>query len=242
MKEEFQDPGVRLPDNMIASAAQMAVQTLNQQIQPLAQLWAMASKVAAAKSPQPPVDPAVQKTYEAAMAEINRKAQADQQDAVISKAEFGLKQQSQQFEQQQVVQEMQRQAQQSQAEFQKEVQEFTRGMQQAQEALQATIKKNNDDFLIKLMTLQAEIEKRDKDHAEKLAEAMRVERPDFTPHIKQMSDMLGQVKESRTSESLDSMMQSLNALMQVMAAPTDISIIRDETGRPVGARKQLSHG
>lgn len=244
MQEENQNPRVKVPDAAVALGVQTIAQPFNQQVQSIMQLWAMANKIVAAKTPQPQIDPAVQKTYEAAMAEIQRKTQVDQTDAARAQNELMLKQAQQQFEQQQVVQQMQQQAQQAQMEFQKELREFAQGMQQAQEALQATIKKNNDEFLIKLMQvenankkLQAEIETKDREHAEKITEAMNANQVDLTPHVKQMQEMLGQMKENKNSDAMDALMTGMHGILQHLSAPSKLELIKDENGKTIGAVK-----
>lgn len=244
MQEENQNPRIKVPDAAVALGVQAVAQPFNAQVQSIMQLWGMASKIVAAKSPQPQIDPAVQKTFEAAMAETQRRAQLDQMNSQQAQRDFALKQSDQQFNQQQVIQQMRDQAQQAQLSFQKELHEFAQGMQQAQAELQATIKKNSDDFLIKLMTLenanqklQAEIETKDREHAAKIAEAMSANQVDLTPHVKQMQDMLGQMKDNRSSEAMDALMSGMHGILQHLAAPSKLELIKDENGKTVGAVK-----
>lgn len=244
MREENQNTQVKVPDAAVALGVRAVAQNFNSQVQSVMQLWAMASKIVAAKTPQQPIDPAVQKTYEAAMAEIQRKSQSDQAMHSLSQNELVLKQAQQQFEQQQVMRQMQDQARQAQMDFQKEVQQFAEGMRQAQADLQATIKKNNDDFLIKLMQveatnqkLQAEIEAKDREHAAKIAEAMNANQVDLTPHVKQMQEMLGQMKDNKNSDAMDALMTGMHGILQHLTAPSKLELIKDENGKTVGAVK-----
>lgn len=66
-------------DMAIAKATQFAAEQFAQLAQQLNPAFEEAAQIVQSKMPQPPGDPAVEKTFEAAMAEIERKKQADKQ-------------------------------------------------------------------------------------------------------------------------------------------------------------------
>ena len=99
MEGMFQQPPLRVPDATVALGVRITAQALQQQLGQIAPMWQSATQIVAKKTPQQPLDPAVQKTFEAAMAEIQRKTQVDQNDAKLAQAEFGIKQAEMQFNQ-----------------------------------------------------------------------------------------------------------------------------------------------
>lgn len=246
MEEEFQAPQVRIPDQIIDLGVQVTQQSLHQALAPLAPIWKMAAQIVNAKSPQQPVDPAVQKTFEAAMAEIQRKTQDDAARAKRSDQELMMKQQEMGFNQQQIVQQMQQEFAKQQAEMQNEIRMFAQSMQQANAQLQATIEKNNNDFMVKMLTLEKdneklrmEAEEKERQFAAKMQETLEANKVDFTPQVKQMGDLLGQIKESKSNDSLDAVLQGMNVIMQQLSAPADIQLVKDSEGKTVGARKTV---
>lgn len=244
MEEMFQQPAPRVPDATVALGVRITAQALQQQLMQIAPMWQAATQIVAKKTPQQPLDPAVQKTFEAAMAEIQRKTQVDQNDAKLAQAEFGLKQTDAQFNQQQVVQTIRQEAALQQAEFQRDFQMFVQSMQQENAKLQATIKANADKFLIETMKieqanekLRSEAEQKQQALEAKMAEDMLNRQNAFEPHIKQMGEMISQIKETKSNDSLDALLQGMHSVMQHLAAPTDIALIKGPDGKTIGARK-----
>ena len=244
MEEMFQQPAPHVPDATIALGVRVTAQALQQQVTQLTPMWQMATQIVAKKTPQQPLDPAVQKTFEAAMAEIQRKSQVDQREGQLAMAEFSLKQAEAQFNQQQVVQTLQQEASKQQAEFQRDIQMFMQSMQQENAKLQATIKNNSDKFLIELMKmeqanekLRAEAEQKQQALEAKLAEDMLNRQNAFEPHLKQMGEMISQIKETKSNDSLDALLQGMHSVMQHLAAPTDLTLIKGPDGKTIGARK-----
>lgn len=72
-----QQPLMAPPDGVIAQGTKIALAGIQQQLGPVIQMLGMAYQVATKKMPQPPMDPAVDATFKAAMAEIERKKQVD---------------------------------------------------------------------------------------------------------------------------------------------------------------------
>lgn len=65
-------------DQVIMRAAQAAQQQSTALLQPIAPLFQQATQVVQSKAPQPPMDPAIKATFDAAMAEIKRKTEEAQ--------------------------------------------------------------------------------------------------------------------------------------------------------------------
>ena len=72
---------------MAAMQAQQATSAMDQQLLPLLQ---QAQQVVQSKNPPPPFDPAIEKTFQAAMAEIQRKTQADQASLQLKQQELQM--------------------------------------------------------------------------------------------------------------------------------------------------------
>lgn len=247
MMEEINQPAkVSVPDEIIALGVEITSNALRQNLGEIAQLWQQAQQVVASKSPQQPIDPAVQKTYEAAMAEIQRKQQVDATSAQLSKAKLDIENQRLQFEQSQVVQQMQHEFSKQQAEFQNEVRMFSESMQQANAQLQATIEKNNNEFTVKMLALEQgneklrqESEAKDRELADKMQSAMSANRIDLTPHIDQMHQLIGQIRDSKNTDTLDAVLSGMHNIMQILAAPSDVTLIKSPDGKTIGARKTI---
>jgi hypothetical protein len=62
----------QLPDQAALQGIAMAHQMIGAQMGELRSMFEQADQVVKQKTPPPPVDPAIQKTFEAAMAEIQR--------------------------------------------------------------------------------------------------------------------------------------------------------------------------
>lgn len=258
MNEDNKAPMVHLPDATIALGAQVGNPVLVQQLNQIGPMWQQAFQVVQKKSPQAPLDPAIAKTFEAAMAEIQRKTQVDQADAQrnmqelqLKAQQFQLAAQDQQFTQQQTVQmlqaELQKQAQEfqaSMAETQRKTQEFMQDLQQRRADAENKMQVDMGNLHVKMLELESKNQalqeaatKNEREFMLKLEEVenREVPMPDFAPHLKQMGDMLGQLKEAKTNDGIGHVMNGLQQVMEHMNAPTEI--IRDQNGRPVGMRK-----
>ena len=106
------------------------------------------------------------------------------------------------------------------------------------------MKKNRDDFLIKLMTieqannkLQADIEEKERQHSAKMAEMLQNSQKALQPHVTQMQDMLGQLKETKGNDAMEALMTGMHGILQHLSAPAKLDLIKDENGRTVGAVK-----
>lgn len=216
-------PKIRVPDQTIALGVQVSAPFLQAQLQQIAPLWQQAFQIVQKKSPQQPIDPAVQKTFEAAMAEIQRKTQVDQVTAQRDMQKLQLEAQDQQFTQQQTVQLLQ-------AELQKQAQEF--------QATIAETQRKSQEFLAGLQAERvSEQEKIQLEYAKLAERTNALPSPDVTRHLQDLGNLIQSMAQGQSSihESLQNTVQGIGQMMEHMSAPTEI--IRDQNGRPVGMRK-----
>lgn len=231
------------PDQMSLLASMKAQEANSQTMQGLLPILQEAAKIVQSKQPPPQVDPAIQKTFEAAMAEVQRKTAVDQ-------ATQQLKLQEMQFDQQMKQQELQSaplmEALKNQFEAQAQVLNIKADQQAEQMAQQlelikneannrqhqmTELMKNRDDnetaLRLKLLELQDKVNS---------IPVETPEMPDFSPLMKQMQDMLGQIEKAKTGDALTATVDGLRAVMQQMNAPTEL--IQDpNTGKTIGMRK-----
>ena len=225
-----------LSDAVIAQSAQQAGQMLQQQMPQLPQMLEQAAQVVQGKMPKPPVDPAVEKTFEAAMAEIERKKQVDMQNAHLEQAKLAS---NQQFEAMQ----MQQDAQLSEAKNFMDLQ-IASAREQAQRmkdelSAQVEMMKNAQDNEQHQMT---ELLKNLQDNQTHLQIAMEQglsdirntvpETPDMSPVVEQLNAMLGQVEKQKSQDSLVSVMSGLQAVIESLNRPK--MIVEDANGKPIG--------
>lgn len=243
LQASMQLPGAG-PDQIALQAAMLAQESMSQTAQGLIPLMTEALQVVQSKTPPPPVDPGIQATKEVAMAQLqatqaNDKAKQDldaqkfQLDATLKAQEAQLKAQEQQaapmlaamqreFDAKLEVERMQREDDRKRFDAMIEMQKNEADNRQHQ---MTELMKNRDDnetaIKLQLMKLQEQVDK----------PAM----PSIEPMFADMQGILSQVKETRTNESLDALMRSLDAMMQHMNAPTEL--IKDANGKTVGMRK-----
>lgn len=234
MNEDNQQPKVRLPDDTIALGVQVGDIVLRHQLNQIGPMWQQAFQVVQKKSPQQPLDPAIAKTFEAAMAEIQRKTAVDKSDAQIamqkfqhdvqsSGQKFQLDASAQQFEQQVTLKSMQ-------DELAKQAQEFQTKMAEAHQQSQMFMQE-----LQKERT--AEQEKIQLEYAKLAEHTNALPSPDVTKHLQDLGNLIKSMVDGQSSihDSLHNTMQGIGQMMNHMNAPTEI--IRDQNGRPVGMRK-----
>lgn len=78
------------PDQAAAQAAQTAQQMMVQSLQQLAPMFEQAGKAVAAKTPPPPMDPAVKATFDVGMAEVERKKAVDAETLKLKQGELTM--------------------------------------------------------------------------------------------------------------------------------------------------------
>jgi len=237
------------PDQMALQASMKAQEANSQTMQGLLPILQEASKIVQSKQPPPPVDPAIQKTFEAAMAEIQRKTAVDQATQQFKMQELQLDQQQKQAEAQQKQREFGMQpmldAMQREFEAKLEVERMQREDQQKQFAEMMALQRNEADNKQHQMT---ELMKNRDDNETaiqlKMLELQNQvasipnalpEVPDFSPMLKQMQDMLGQLEKAKTGDALTATVDGLRAVMQHMNTPTEL--IRGPDGKTIGMRK-----
>ena len=222
------------PDQVASLASNMAAQQIGAQMQQLTPLLQQAGQVVAQKMPQPPVDPAVQKTFEAAMAEIERKkandaqvlqfeqqkAQADSQANQMLDASR-LQMEQMKFEAQQAL-EMQKE------ENRKQIAVISEMSKKEVEELRAQVamSKNEQDNHQKQMTEL--LKNRDDNQTQVIIAQLKqelssittekVEQPQNDAMLKEMQRMLGEIEKAKTSDALTT---TVEALRQMMAGQTD---------------------
>jgi len=239
----IESQGQNMSPDQIALIASMKAQEANSKtMEGLLPILQEAAKIVQSKQPPPPVDPAIQKTFEAAMAEIQRKTEVD-------KAEQGRKDNELKFTQDLETQDRQTapliEALKNQ--FATQTQAISLKAEQQADAMQQQIElikneadnkqhqmtelmKNRDDnetaLQLKLLELQNQVA---------AIPAQAPEAPDFSPMMKQMQDMLGQLEKAKTGDALTATVEGLRAVMQHMNAPTEL--IKGPDGKTIGMRK-----
>jgi superfamily II RNA helicase len=191
---------------IMAEGAEFALQQLTAQLPQLAPQLAQAAKVVQSKMPQPPVDPAVQKTFEAAMAEIERKkavdAANDKREQMKIASDTQLKQMSQaqdaKLADQKLIYDLQinaarEHAQKLSDELRAQV-ELMKNAQDNQQHQHTEIVKNLQDNYTQL---QLAMEQGLTDVRNTLPQS-----PDITPIIDQLNGMLAKVEQQKSSDAL----------------------------------------
>jgi len=226
------------PDALASMANNVAAQSLQQMSQTVGPLLQQAGQVLSAKMPQPPIDPAIQKTFEASMAEIKRKADESAARLDFDKQKAGgeaqAAQQQQQIDAKMSAMENMIKAQMAQAseaaaariaELQQHVEMMKNDADNRQHQETEIIKNLQDNQT----ALQIALEKA---QATPPAAATAPEAPDFSPQIEALNKALEQVEKSRSQDSLAAVMQGLQATIQTLSAPK--MIIHDAAGKPIG--------
>lgn len=228
---------------IMAEGSEFALQELSRQLENLAPQLAQAAQIVQQKMPQPPVDPAVQKTFEAAMAEVKRKTDADKMshDREMQKLNNAAMeaQGAQQLEQTKAALEQQNKERDTFVELQ--IQSARDQAQRLSDELrgQVELMKNEQD---NRQHQHTEIVKNIQDNQTQLQIAMErgladvrnavPEQPDMSPVIKQLNDMLSRVEKQKSEDSLSAVMQGLQGVIQSLNRPK--MIVHDDSGKPVG--------
>jgi len=227
----------------VAEGSEFAMQQLQKDLANLGPSMAQAAQIVQKKMPQPPVDPAVQKTFEAAMAEIERKKAVDQADAKRKDAE--LQQKGQQAQADAAAEQQQQAIDARLAEMgnviKMQIAEIQEAGKQQVEQLRAQIElmKNDADNEQHQMT---ELMKNYQDNVtqlqialQKVTDGISSSTPDFAPQVEQLNQLLATVEKAKTQDALGTMMQGLQAVVQSLNRPK--MIIEDETGRAIGIQR-----
>lgn len=230
------------PDQLALMAAMKATDSMAQWQTQVAQELQQAQQIVQSKMPPPPVDPAIQKTFEAAMAEIDRKKAVDQ-------AEQSRKDQQQQFEQQhtqtnQFLEQLQRGIEarlekdrmaheESMTKLTQQV-ELMKNDQDNQVHQMTELLKNRDDNETKLQLEQLKAQLGSMTEA--MSQPVEVPAPDLSPMIREMQTMLSQIEKARTDDALGAVVGGLKEVITQLNAP--VEFVRDpKSGKALGARK-----
>ncbi len=231
------------PDEIAAMAANIAANQIGQIAQQLTPLLQQAGQVLGAKMPQPPQDPAIQKTFEAAMAQIKSKS-----EEAAAKLEFEKQKHAGQAQldaqQQQIdakLAEMGNMMKAQIAQASEAANERVEAMRQQIEVMKndADNKQHQETEIIKNLqdnqtALQIALQKAQ----EAPASAPQAEAPDFTPQIEALNKMLEKVEQTRSTDSLAAVMQGLQAVIQTMNTPKRTRLEFDGEGKPIGMIQQ----
>jgi len=227
-------------DQIAMRSAQRTQQFMMQLLKDVAPMMQQAAQIVQQKAPQPPMDPAIQKTFEAAMADIKRKA--DESAARL------------QFEQQKAAQQLSAEQQQSAldmrlAEMGNVIKMQIAGIQeqgkQETERLrqQVEMMKNDRDNEQRQMTEL--LKNRDDNQTTILIEQMKQAISQSMPQqvtqpqqddgmLREMQRMLGEIEKAKTGDALTATVEGLRAVMEQLSRPK--MIVTDEAGRPIGVQ------
>jgi hypothetical protein len=226
-----------------ADGASMAMQYLQQRMPQLAEQLNQCAQLVQSKMPQPPIDPAVKASADAAAAETARRTAVDQQTFQLKQMEFQATQQNEailmQIKQAEMTAKQQREA--AEAALKQQDQQFRQMLDAAAQqadarvaemAQQIELLKNQQD---NEQHQRTEIIKNLQDNQTNLEIALKQQSetaPDFSPQIKMLNDALSSVEKQTSQESLGSVMQGLKGVIEHLSTPK--MIIHDEQGRPIG--------
>lgn len=237
------------PDQMGLEAAMKAQDSISKTLEGLLPMIQQAQQVVQKAQPQPPVDPAIQKTFEAAMAEINRKTQVDQAENARkdSQLKFDQDTKARETELQPILENLQRefntklevermQREDERNKFNQWV-ELQKNEQDNQQHQMTELIKNFQDNQTALQNKLIEVQNQVKETGEKVGSQSQTNAPDFGPMMKEMSSMLAQIEKAKTNDALQATIEGMRALMGSLNAPTELVFGQD--GKPVGSRKVL---
>lgn len=234
-----QHPGAS-PDQIAEAAAMMGQQSMSEFAQALLPLLNEAMQIVQSKTPPPPEDPGIAATKEVAMAQIAQKAQSDQarndldtkkhdDEMMLRQKEFGMQPMieamQREFEAKLEVERMQRED--DRLRFEKMIEMRKNDADNLQHQMTELLKNRDDNetaIQTKLMELQAQVS----------APPPAAELPDFTPMMKQMQDMLGQIHAAKTNDALTTVVDGLRATMEHLGRPK--MLIKDASGKTIGVQ------
>ena len=240
--------GAMSPDQVAEQAAMLAQEKTSQYAQSLIPLLTEAMQIVQSKTPKPPEDPGIAATKEVAMAQIAQKKETDQANQVLEQAKFQyeaefkerefqaapmLEAMKREFEAKLEVERMQREDDRAQFNQMIELQKNDADNRQHQ---MTELMKNRDDnetsLRLKMMELQQSVQHLTEAPA---SDAKTPETPPFEPMLKEMQGLLSQIKEAKTNDSLEALLQGMHGMMTHMAAPTEV--LRGPDGKTIGMRK-----
>lgn len=233
----------RMPDQLAVAAITLAHNQVGEGMGELMQMFEQANQVVQQKSPPPPTDPAVQKTFEAAMAEIQRKSQESQ-----ARLQFDM-QKAQSADQLAAIQEqnamslaaMQEQNAMRIAALQEQTKQQIASMQEASkqqlEQLRQHVETLKNDADNQQHQMTELLKNRDDNQTQIFIEQMKQElaslhRPEAAPDagiLREVQRMLGELEQSKTSEALSTAIEGLRATMEQLGSPKTFVIDAQST-------------
>jgi len=205
----------------VAEASEFAMEQLTKQLDHLGPMLQQATQMVQSKMPQPPVDPAVQKTFEAAMAEIERKKALDQETVKLKQSESAQSATLQQ--QQQAIDERL-------AQMDAELRVHITGLQEQgkreSEQLRQQIEMMKNDRDNETHQITELLKNRDDNQTAVLIEQMKQMVSEAIPQqsvaprqddgmLQEMQRMLGEIEKAKTGDALTA---TIDALRQMMAS------------------------
>lgn len=217
-----------IPDNIALAGMQVAHQNSGQLMSELMQMFAQADEVVKMKTPPPPIDPAIQKTFEAAMAEIKRKADESQARLNFDMKKAGAADQFAQVQEQNAMRmaemesrmnmqlaAMQEESKGRLAMLQEQAKQETARLQQ-----QVEIMKNDADNKQHQMTEL--MKNRDDNQTQIMLAQMKQALGEVIPQkagvqddgtLKEMQRLLGEIEKAKTGDALTATVEGLRQLM-----------------------------
>ena len=207
------------PDRLSVMASNVSESHMQQVTQLLGGLMQQAAQVVQAKTPQPPTDPAVQKTFEAAMAEIERKKQYDAEKLKLERSVAADKSAAE--ERGAGIDATLRHMQQT---FDQRLEEIRNAAQAQSEKLRAQVELIKNDADNRQHQMTELLKNRDDNNTSyliaQLKESIAATAPKQEPNpqndamLRQMQDMLGRIESAKTGDALTT---AIEALRQTMA-------------------------
>jgi len=227
--QQAQANGEELNGDQIAMrAARMAQQLIAETLKDVVPMIQQATQFAQSKAPKPSYPPEVQATLDAAMAQINQKAEADKANNALRAQELQGRQSldAMQMQAEQTRQQFEQQLAMTQEENKKNLALFSENNAKAIEDVRQHIEmmKNSADNQQHQMTEL--LKNRDDNQTAVLIEKLKQMMPQVTPTaetaqapqndamLKQMTEMLNQIKEAKTNDALTATVEGLRTLME----------------------------
>lgn len=205
-------------DQLMMEAAKASQLKTAQLIGPIAPMFQQAVQIAQSKAPPPPMDPAIKATFDAAMAEVNRKkeeaqarlqfdAQKLQGEGQLAQAELQMTAQLEAFKEENKKQiAMMQEMMAKQAEEIRQRVELMKNDADNQQHQMTELLKNRDDNQTNIIIAQ-------------INKALEAQKPAEQPRqddgvLKEMQRMLGEIEKAKTGDALTATVDALRQMME----------------------------
>lgn len=239
------------PDQLALQAAMQAQEATSRTDQALLPLMQEATQIVQSKSPPPPLDPAIEKTFEASMAEIDRKAKADQANQALKEKEIAATNalKSKELDMRPMMEQMRRE-QEAQLEVlrmqredsHKQFSEMMANQRNAADNFQKQItellkNKDDNDTAVIIESMKPQLDAMQASVQEAVSGREQIaEMANTVSTMKQMQETLRQSQEAQKNDGyrseIQGILQGIQGLHQHLSKPK--MIIRDEKGKPIG--------